>query len=128
MNRRTPLGKNRQRGSMGGIMFTLLIVAGAISMGSQLAPLYLDHNTMGTIMDKMSAEDGLGLRGDGDLRGIMKQRLKMNNIREFDLKENLKFDRSQRGNEMVLNYEVRIHLVRNLDMIATFDKQVLLRD
>ena len=71
MNRRTPLGKNRQRGSMGGIMVTLLIVAASISMGSQLIPLYLDHNTMGTIMDKMALENGLALRGDGEVRGIL---------------------------------------------------------
>ena len=128
MNTRIPLGKNRQRGSMGSIMVTLLFVAAAVSLGSQLIPLYLDHNTMGTVMDKMSQENGLALRSDVDLRDIMKQRLKMNNIREFDLKENLKVHRGQRVTEMILHYEERIHMVHNLDLIATFDKKVPLRD
>jgi hypothetical protein len=128
MNRRTPLGKNRQRGSMGGIMVALLIVAAAISLGTQLVPLYLDQNTMGTIMDKMSQENGLALSTDTALRETMRKRLKMNNIREFNLKENLKTERSKRGVELDLNYEVRIHLVHNLDLIAAFDKKVPLRD
>ena len=51
----------------------------------------------------------------------------MNNIREFDLKESLQTDRTKRGIELVLNYEVRIHLVHNLDLIAAFDKKVPLR-
>jgi hypothetical protein len=112
---------------MGSIMVTLLVVAAAISMGTQLIPLYMDHNTMGTIMEKMSQEDGLALSTDTALRDTMRKRLRMNNIREFNLKENLNTERSKRGTELVLNYEVRIHLVHNLDLIATFDKKVPLR-
>jgi hypothetical protein len=112
---------------MGGIMIALLVVAAAISVGTQLIPLYLDHNTMATIMDKMSKENGLALSTDAALRETMRKRLKMNNIREFDLKESLQTDRTKRGIELVLNYEVRIHLVHNLDLIAAFDKKVPLR-
>ena len=128
MNRRTPLGKNRQRGSMGSILVTLLIVAAAISMGSQVIPLYLDHNTMGTVMEKLSLENGVALQSDAAIRETMKKRLKMNNIRDFDLKESMKTERTKRGTDLVLHYEVRIHMVHNLDLIATFDKKVPLRD
>ena len=128
MNRRTMLGKNRQRGSVGSIMVTLLILAAAISLGSRLIPLYLDHNTMGTIMEKMSLENGLALQSEGNIRDTMRKRLKMNNIRDFDLKEHLKIDRSKVGTELVLDYEVRIELVSNLSLIAAFNKKVSLRD
>ena len=128
MNRRTMLGKNRQRGSVGSIMVTLLILAAAISLGSRLIPLYLDHDTMGRIMEKMSQENGMALKGDVDLRETMRKRLKLNNIREFDLKEHVKITRSKRGAELVLDYEVRIKLFANLGLIAAFDKKVPLRD
>jgi len=128
MNRRSQLGKNRQRGSVGSIMVTLLILAAAISLGSRLIPLYLDHNTMGTIMEKMSLENGLALQSEGNIRDTMRKRLKMNNIRDFDLKEHLKIDRSKVGTELVLDYEVRIELVSNLSLIAAFNKKVSLRD
>lgn len=113
---------------MGGIMVTLLVVAAVVSVGSRLIPLYLDHNTMGTIMEKMSQENGLALESEANIRDTMRKRLKMNNIRDFDLKEHLKIDRSKIGTELVLDYEVRIHLVDNLGLIAAFNKKVPLRD
>ena len=128
MIKRIPLDKNRQRGSVGGVMVTLLFVTAAFSIGAQLVPLYMDHNTMGTIMEKISQENGMALQSDSAIRETMTKRLRMNNIREFDLKEYLSTDRSKRGTQLVLHYEERIHLVANLDLIATFDKQVPLRD
>ena len=128
MNRKILQGKHRQRGSMGSIMVILLVVASVVSVGSRVIPLYLDHNTMGTIMEKMSLENGLALQSEANIRATMRKRLKMNNIRDFDLKENLKIDRSKIGTELVLDYEVRINLVSNLSLIAAFNKKVPLRD
>ena len=128
MNRKILQGKHRQRGSMGGILVILLALASVVSVGSRVIPLYLDHNTMGTIMEKMSLENGLALQSEGNIRETMRKRLKMNNIRDFDLKEHLKIDRSKLGTELVLDYEVRIELVSNLSLIAAFNKKVPLRD
>ena len=128
MNRKTLQGKHRQRGSIGSILVILLVVAAVVSVGSRVIPLYLDHNTMGTIMEKMSLENGLALESEGNIRETMRKRLKMNNIRDFDLKEHLKIDRSKVGTELVLDYEVRIELVSNLSLIAAFNKKVSLRD
>ena len=128
MNRKTLQGKHRQRGSIGGVLVILLVVAAVVSVGSRVIPLYLDHNTMGTIMEKMSLENGLALESEGNIRETMRKRLKMNNIRDFDLKEHLKIDRSKVGTELVLDYEVRIDLVSNLSLIAAFNKKVSLRD
>ena len=128
MNRKILQGKHRQRGSMGSIMVILLVVASVVSVGSRVIPLYLDHNTMGTIMEKMSLENGLALQSEANIRATMRKRLKMNNIRDFDLKEHLKIDRSKLGTELVLDYEVRIELVSNLSLIAAFNKKVSLRD
>ena len=128
MNRKTLQGKHRQRGSMSGIVVILILVASSVSVGSRVIPLYLDHSTMGTIMEKMSLENGLALQNEANIRDTMKKRLKMNNIRDFDLKENLKIDRSKAGTELILDYEVRIDLVSNLSLIAAFNKKVPLRD
>ena len=128
MNRKILQGKHRQRGSMSGIVVILILVASSVSVGSRVIPLYLDHSTMGTIMEKMSLENGLALQSEGNIRDTMRKRLKMNNIRDFDLKEHLKIDRSKLGTELVLDYEVRIELVSNLSLIAAFNKKVPLRD
>jgi len=83
---------------------------------------------MGAIMEKMSLENSLALESEGNIRDTMRKRLKINNIRDFDLKEHLKIDHSKVGTELVLDYEVRIELVSNLSLIAAFNKKVSLRD
>ncbi len=87
----------------------------------------MDHNTVGTIMDKMSEENGLARQTDSGIRDIMTKRMRMNNIRGFDLEERLETNRAEGGTELILNYEVRIHLVHNLNLIAAFDKKVPLK-
>ena len=128
MNRKTLQGKHRQRGSIGSILVILLVLASVVSLGSRVIPLYLDYNTMGAIMEKMSLENGLALESEGNIRDTMRKRLKINNIRDFDLKEHLKIDHSKVGTELVLDYEVRIELVSNLSLIAAFNKKVSLRE
>jgi hypothetical protein len=128
MNKKNLLSRRRQRGSIAGVALSLLILASLVSIGSQLLPVYLDHNTMVTVMEKTSQENDLALQRDAKIRETMRKRLKINNIRKFDLKEHLKIARGTDGTELLLNYEVRIDLFANLGLIAVFEKKVLLRD
>ena len=128
INRKTLLGKRGQRGSMAGVVLALLIVASVIFLGARLTPVYLDHSAMVTVMQKMSQENNLALLHDAKIRDTMGVRLKINNIRNFDLKENLKVTRGRHGTELVLRYEARIDLFANLYLIADFENKVPLRD
>ena len=122
------LNKNRQAGNLGGWILAILMFGGLLSIGSQVVPLYLDHSTMSTLLDKMAAEPGVSLRGDGELRAMMKQRFKMNNIRDFDIEEHVVIKRTPQGTEVIMDYEVRLPLFFNLDLIAAFDKEAKLSD
>ena len=113
---------------MAGVVLALLIVASVIFLGARLTPVYLDHSTMVTVMQKMSQENDLALLNDAKIRETMGVRLKINNIRKFDLKENLKITRGTDEAELVLDYEVRIDLFANLYLIAAFENKVPLRD
>ena len=128
MNRKALLGKRGQRGSIAGVVLSLLILASVVLIGSRLTPIYLNHNTMVTVMRKMSQENDLALLRDAKIRESLGIRLNINNIRNFDLKENLKIVRGRHGAELVLDYEVRIGLFANLGLIAAFENKVPLRD
>lgn len=99
-----------------------------MSLGAKVVPVYMDHNTMSTILDKMAEEPGMGSRGDGGIREEMRKRFKLNNIRDFDLGEHVTIERHGRGTDVLLDYEVRMPLVSNLDLVAHFSKKVELRD
>ncbi|MBL6689216.1 MAG: DUF4845 domain-containing protein [Pseudomonadales bacterium] len=118
----------RQNGAMGSLIFAILIFGGMISLGAKVVPVYMDHNTMSTILDKMAEEPGMGSRGDGGIREEMRKRFKLNNIRDFDLGKHVSIERHGRGTDVMLDYEVRIPLVSNLDLLASFNKKVELRD
>lgn len=119
---------NRQRGGIGSWLFLIVILGGALSMGLKLVPLYMDHNTMSKVMDKIASEEGVANKGKKELQDMLIQRFKMNNIRDFNVRDELEINRSGKGTELVLDYEVRIKLISNIDIIASFDKTVKLRD
>ncbi len=114
--------------SMAGWIFLIMILGSVITLGTKLTPLYWDHNTMSKILDKMVPERGMVALRDTKLRALIKKRFKLNNIRKFDLKNNMTIKRPENRVIIDLNYEVRLPLVYNVDIIATFEKQVILRD
>ena len=67
MNRKTLSGKRVQRGSMAGVVFTLLMVVSVIFLGARLTPTYLDHLTMFAVMQKMFQENDLAHPSDANL-------------------------------------------------------------
>jgi len=94
----------------------------------KLAPLYLDHNTMSGVLDGMAAEDGLAGKRKADLQGMIEQRIKINNVRGFNVKDNIEIKRTKNGTELVMDYEVRQNLFYNVDLVTYFDKTVELRN
>ena len=122
------LDRHRQSGALGGYIIAILVFGSILTMGSRLIPLYMDHNTMSNIMDSMADEDDLGLKTDSQLIDVMKKRFKLNNIRDFPIREHVEIKRSSRGTDVVLDYEVRMPLISNLDLIASFNKEIELRD
>jgi hypothetical protein len=128
MHTGTGLTRKRQHGNMGGYLLIFLLLGGSLTLGSKLVPLYMDHNTMSGLLDKMAEEPGMGAKGDTALRDAMRKRFKLNNIRDFDVKKHTKIDRTGRGTDIIMDYEVRMKLVHNLDIVAAFDKKVELRD
>ncbi len=122
------LNRRRQTGALGGWIIAILIFGGGMTLAARLGPLYMDHNTMSGLLDKMGDEAGMGIKSNGELKNIIKQRFKLNNIRDFPIDEHIAFERTGKGTEIVMDYEVRIPLMGNLDLIASFDKSVELRD
>ena len=112
---------------MAGFVLGLLILASVVFVGSRLTP-YLDHNTMVSVMQRMSQENDLVLLHDAKIRETIGIRLKINKIRKFDLKENLKIYRGRDGLGLLLNREVPIDLFANQGLIAAFENKVPFRD
>ncbi len=117
-----------QRGiSFAGWILLMLILGSAGSVGMKLAPLYMDHNTMSNVLDGIASEDGHADKPPSMIEDMVKKRFKLNQIRDFDYKNNLKIEGTQNGTVIRLDYEVRMNIVKNLDVVAAFEKEVELR-
>ena len=121
--------RHQQRGlAMGGWLLLIVVFGMAITMGMKLIPFYMDHNTMSSVLDGMAAEDGLAGKRKSDLRGMIQQRFKINNVRGFNVKDNIEIKRTKNGTELIMDYEIRQNLFYNVDLVTAFEKTVELRN
>jgi hypothetical protein len=121
------LSKKEGGASLAGWLFILLVLGTVATVGTKLIPLYVDHNTISNLMDKMAEEDGLADKRKSDLVKLMGGRLKLNNIRNFPLDENIVIEKTKNGTDVILNYEVRVAFFGNVDLVASFGKEIELR-
>ena len=125
----SPVFPNRQRGvGFAGWLVIILVVGGAISIGTKLLPIYMNNNTIEGLMDKMAEEPEMGIKTKDEILRMLANRMSLNNIREFDVKGSLEVVRTKDGTTLVLDYEKRVPVVANLDLIASFNKEVELRE
>ncbi len=119
----------RQSGmSMFGILVLLLTVGSVLSLGMQIIPIYLDNNTMSKVLDGMATEDGLSLQTDDQLEKLIIKRFKVNNVRDFNVRDDIDINRTRNGVQIVMDYEVRENVFRNLDFVVSFEKTIELRN
>ena len=115
----------RQSGlSFFGWLLTIMVLGSVITVGLKLIPLYIDHHTMSGVLDSMAEESVMANKRRYELGDMIKKRFRVNNIRDFNHKYNLQAKRGKSGDEVILDYEVRVPLFYNLDLIARFDKSV----
>jgi hypothetical protein len=79
------------------------------------------------VLDGMAAETGLIHQSDRTIGQAIDKRFRVNGVRTFDIAENIKINRTSNGVELVMDYELRMDLIRNIDMVLSFDKTVELR-
>jgi len=110
-----------------GWLLTILALGAAVSLAGQLVPLYWDFNIMANVLEGMAEEDGFIHKSDSAIAQTMNKRFRVNGVRTFNIKDNIKINRTSNGVELVMDYEIRMDVLRNIDMVVSFDKTVELR-
>lgn len=120
---------NRQKGlGFTGWLLLILVFGGALTMGLKVVPIYMEHGTMKGVLEGIGQEPGMVQKKTPEIMAMIDKRFRLNNVRDFDAKENIEIKRDRNGAQIVLVYEVRIPLAYNLDIVASFSEQVELRD
>jgi hypothetical protein len=120
--------KRKQGGlSLVGFLVVLAVVGFAAYVGMKLFPMYQEYYSVTSAMKGLANEPGVGDMDPAKIQDLFFRRLYINYSENVEAR-NVKFERTDGGWKMRVNYEVRRPLVGNLDVVGKFDRtQELLR-
>lgn len=118
------MSTQRQQGLSGaGWFLVIVLIFSAASVGVRLIPIYIDHRTLGGLITDLIATPEAATMTSRQFHEELQKDLRINNIREFELKEMLEFERRDGFVRVNVNYEVREPLFANIDLILSFEEQ-----
>lgn len=111
----------KQRGvSKFGLLMLFLMIGSFFTVGIKVAPIYIDHNLIAGICEELIENGEAATMTTTALRQRVSNSLRINNITDFDLSD-IRLRRENGAPVITINYERRVELVANLDIVAKFD-------
>ena len=104
----------------------ILLMAGTLGLiGLRMAPVYIDYFYVVDVGRTISAEPGNAGKTKSELKIMVATLFRQNNLR--DLSPNIVTFSKDTGQRLVvtIDYEERVNLFGNLDMVAHFRKVIL---
>lgn len=121
MKRMTRSSLKRQQGvSKFGLLMLLALITAFLTFGLKVGPVYIDHNLIAGICQELVDSGQADNLTVTEIRNQVSNGLRVNNITGFDLSSITKRMESDRA-IISINYERRVELVANLDVVAKFD-------
>ncbi|WP_137971497.1 DUF4845 domain-containing protein [Pseudomonas sp. F(2018)] len=119
------LARSQKGMSLLGWIVTLAVLAFLASTAFKLFPHYMDYYALQKIITKVESEPAqiVSVR---DFYDHIQKGMGVNSIR-LDLKKVLEIKQENDLFLLHLKYEQREHLIENLDLVATFDKEFRIR-
>lgn len=110
----------RQQGaSTIGILITVLFFGSLLTLLIKVGPAYLDDYTIQGALEGLDGEEGLSQMTPADVRRLVTKRLSVNNVDSFNAKD-IKIEKDGDLVVISLDYEVRTHVVSNVDAVISF--------
>ncbi|MGM0570415.1 DUF4845 domain-containing protein [Marinobacter sp.] len=110
----------QQRGaSTLGILIAVLFFASLLTLVIKLGPAYLDDYTVQGALEGLDGEEGLAQMTPADVRRLVTKRLSVNNVDGFNAKD-IQIEKDGDTVVISLDYEVRTHVVSNVDAVISF--------
>jgi hypothetical protein len=113
----------RQRGltAVGGLV--ALIVAGSvILLALKLVPHYIDFFTIQTVIEGLPRDEVRSMSRVA-LNEQLDKRFKINNLREYVIRDIISLERRRDVTVLEVHYERRENLFLNIDVVITFHKR-----
>ena len=113
---------NRQNGmTYLGMLIMLIVIAFFAIVLIKVAPLYMEHFKVKSSLDSLAqeAKDDQTVLSPQEIEKHLLNRLSINDVQHVT-KNNIKISREGRKTVVVVDYEARVTLFNNLDLVARF--------
>ena len=94
-----------------------MLLIGVMRFGSH----YIDFSTITGVMESLPADQVHTMRLP-EIRDVIEKRLKINNIRDLNVRNIIKLDRDKESTRLRVQYEIRDSLFYNIDIVLKFDE------
>lgn len=112
-----------QRGmSLSGWFLVVVLILSAASVGLSMVPAYLAHRTLDGLVEAMMERPDVGELSDAKFLDRLERSMKMNNLRDMEIKDMIELERGSGTLQIHLVYEVREHLFANVDVVMSFEE------
>lgn len=116
----------RQRGlGMIGVMAWLGVAALVLTLVFRLGPEYMEFLTVKSAMDSLTEDPELKGKGRAEILSTLGRRLDVNNVRGLP-PQTFRVEQKDFGQKLIADYEVRVHLLFNIDAVLTFKHEASL--
>lgn len=114
--------------TVAGFLFVILVIGVVAKLAIPLAPAYFNHYAIKNAMKDLAQEPNLTKMTKAKIRDLFQRKLSVNNIQEIK-SENLEIEKRADDQEwLILNYEVRKHVIANIDAVILFNEEVMMSE
>lgn len=117
------VGTRQEGWTMWSLMFTLLILGTIAWIGLKIVPLYMDNSTIRTALKTLQNDRSLADASYDEIYELIDKRLDINGIRTIK-EDDIEFVEEENYTQVRIDYEKRLPLVSNIDIILTFKNHV----
>lgn len=115
---------HHQRGMTAiGWLLVLGLIAFFTLITLRLVPLYLEYSKVASVFESLTNEPGIGAKSRSAVISLVTKRFDINDVRKVSPKL-LKISKDKGVTRISIQYERREHLMSNIDVVASFSKQV----
>lgn len=107
-----------------GVLFLIVVVALGGMLALKMIPSYIEYFAVEEVVNGLPGD--IKLRSGGtqkrEIRDLILKRLRVNGVYDFDPSK-IAVEKTKRGTQVTVAYEVREHFVGNVDVIMSFKSQ-----
>ncbi len=114
------ISKKKQHGMTAiGFVMLLGIIAFFAAIALKLAPLYLEHFEVSSVLKSLAQEQGIASKSAAEIEDMIMKRLDINDVTHVT-KDNLEISKEAGKVSIAISYEARVPMLANIDLVANF--------